>query len=228
MRNNRNFIIVVILVLIGIIAFWNYEVNSKEFPNDEFLIKNMNEYLPEDKVTQILDTIELDERHVFVPFVSSDDRYGISYWNKEIFGWKMARMDTRGEPHIWKLKAKDPSTHYIVWNIDPKDQLSYLNYYLIGERNASWSMEKGIYTPRIQKQMTISMEESSYGILQMPEEWLDIYRNVISNKNLFLGWIPYNKQDKVVFPRNSVNGNGYSRRSIELDFLRIMNEMELE
>ncbi|MFX3632734.1 MAG: hypothetical protein ACE3L7_06630 [Candidatus Pristimantibacillus sp.] len=228
MRSKRNFLIVVILVLIGIIAYWNYEVNPKEFPNEEFLITNMNGYHPKDKIVKILDTIELDNRHVFVPYLSTNEHYGVSYWIKEKFGWKMAKMDTRGEPHIWKLKAKDPSTYYIVWNIDPKDQVSYLDYYLISERNASLSMEKSLYTPRIQKQMTISMKESPYGILRMPEEWSNIYRNVISNNNLYMGWIPYDKQDKVVFPKLSVNGSGYLRSNIELDFMRILNEMDLE
>ncbi|GGG14774.1 hypothetical protein GCM10010916_34570 [Paenibacillus abyssi] len=45
--------------------------------------------------------------------------------------------------------------------------------------------------------------------------------------SMYIGWIPYNREGES-FPSNSVNGGSYSRGSIDLDFVEILNESELE
>ena len=150
----------------------------------------------------------------------------MSYWVRNKFGWKLLRMDTRGEPNVWKLKANDPSTHYLLWNIDPKDQLSHIDYYLIRDRNYHITDKLQVYTPRVQLKTTVSMEKQSYGVLQLSEDWVNIWSENLSLP--YIGWIPYNVPGQSTFPGNSVNGGGYTQGDIDLDFVRILNEVELE
>jgi hypothetical protein len=227
-----------------LIIYLNREMKPKSFPNVEFVIEQLNKDYPQVSASRVLAVTHLDDRHVFVPYVSSDEQYGICYWVWNKFNWKLARIDTRGMPHIWKLNGENPSDYYIVWNIDPKDQIKQLDYYLKRERHYSISQNSHRYTPAIQTRTTALLEEQAFGAIPLPEEWVHImsenlrvpqdnqprsfFNQSITYNPMYIGWIPYNQGREVVFPANSVNGSGYTLRDIDLDFVRIMNEYELE
>lgn len=239
-------IVPILIAVIALIAVYLYYGNTKpiSFPSNEVVIKSMNEHFPTASASEILASVQLDKRHVFVPFKSSSDRYGASYWVYEKREWRIARIDTSGQPYIWKLNFRDPSTYRIVWNLDPRDQLNELQYYLIGERYYSVSEGIHFYTPRIQKQMTVSLEERTYGAIPLPEEWENIlsenferfgakqpttiFRNSYSSSQMYMGWIPYHRQGESTFPSNSVNGDGYSQGDSDFDYMRLLNETDLE
>jgi hypothetical protein len=227
-----------------LIIFLNREMKPKSFPNDEFVIEKLNESYSKVRARKVLAVTLIDDRHAFVPFISNDYHYGISYWVWNKFKWKVARIDTRGMPHIWKLNGEDPSEYYIIWNMDPKDQIKQLDYFLKRERHASISQNLHWYTPAIQTSTTVSLEAQSYGAIPLPEEWVHImsenlrvlqdsqprsfFNQSIAYNPMYVGWIPYNQGREISFPANSVNGSSYTLRDLDLDYVGIMNEYELE
>lgn len=244
--NKKKIIILVSLAAIALIVILIYNGKPKQFPNVERLIESINGHFPEASALKVQDIARLDERHAVVPFISSDDHYGISYWIWKGLKWKLARIDTRGEPILWKLNANDPSTYYLVWNIDPKDQLDNLDYYLIGPRGYSITQkpESNIYTPKIQKQFSAALEEHTYGVLQLPKEWVQIissslqlnkarqpnrvFQNMTFNPIMHIVWMPISQAEQMPFPSNSVNGHSYQVDNMNLEHMRIINEAELE
>ncbi|NIK79120.1 hypothetical protein FHS15_004278 [Paenibacillus castaneae] len=243
--NKKKIIILVSLAAIALIVILFYNAQPKDFPNDKQLIENMNGHYPEAGALKVQAATRLDERHAVVPFISSDDHYGVSYWIWKGLKWKLARVDT-GEPKLWKLNANDPSTYYLVWNIDPKDQLNRINYYLIGPRGYSITQkpESNIYTPKIQKQFSSAVEEQTYGVLQLPEEWVqimssslqlnkarqpsDIFQNRSFGSPIHVAWMPINQAEEMKNPIYTFNGGHYQLEKINLDYLQIINQDELE
>ncbi|WP_438347368.1 alpha/beta fold hydrolase [Paenibacillus sp. FA6] len=232
MMNKKTILIPFLIVMIAIVGYLFYEGKPQAFPDNSYAIKAMNQLYAEANVSGILDVIPLDSKHVFVPFISDDGHYGMSFWEWDWFQWKLRRIDTRGEPYIWKIDEKDASTHYIVWNMDPKDELSELKYYLIGERGAYRSQDVDSYTPRVQLGLTVSLQKHKYGVLPFPKDWVELINGNLQmnslSSSMYIGWIPYGDQGKVTFPDYTINGSSYSSGRFNLDFVRILNEYELE
>lgn len=43
-----------------------------------------------------------------------------------------------------------------------------------------------------------------------------------------IGWIPYDQQNHEAYPERSVNGSGFSNENVYLDYIRILDESEIE
>lgn len=206
------------------------------FPTNEQLVEEMNSIFPEATASIIQDTIPIDERHVLVPFISKKDGYGLSYWVWKNHKWKVASIDTKGQPMLWKLNINDPSSFYFVWNIDPKDQLSSIHFYLIRDRG--YRITEGIehYDPRVQMEKRVSAQEKSYGLMQLSDDWvtfMNAYIKVESAKqspeqDMVFGWIPYDQTNKETFPGSSVNGTGYSDGEVDLEYVMILDKGDIE
>jgi hypothetical protein len=233
-----------VIVVLSVIIYMFYFATPKAFPNEELLIDSMNELFPSAKVSRIQDVIHLNERNVFVPFISHDNDYGMSYWIWDKYHWKVAKIETRGEPEVWKINGNVPSNHHLVWNINPKDQLNHLDLYLIRDRGYSIRNDIHTYYPKVQMTTTASLNEQSYGVMPVPSEWNSLLKAVdnVGETNLgdwlfgqnyredqlYIGWIPYAKNGKETFPEHSGNGGVYMNVSINVQYLRILNERELE
>jgi len=242
--NKKLVMVPILLVIIAFVVYLFYDGKPKQFPSTAQAIKAMNQLYTEANVRIITDVIPLDSRHVFVPYISGDNLYGMSFWVWDRFQWKLGRIDTRGEPYIWKINERDASTHYIVWNMDPQDELRELKYYLIGERDFHSSESLETYRPRIQIEKTISLQKKNYGVFPFPKDWAELVNENLRlskavrptsffqmnspSSSLYVGWIPYGHQGKVTFPENTVNGSGFDSGGINIDFVRILNESELE
>jgi hypothetical protein len=133
----------------------------------------------------------------------------------------------------------------LVWNIHPDDQLKQIKFYVIRDRG--YSITGGAnetYYPRIQMNLIVSLEEKSYGVLQIPKEWASFitslkntqsakqpnlfFNQFSAERQVFYGWIPYDRNNKETFTRQSVNGNGYSNGGVNTDYLMILNESDVE
>jgi len=242
--NKKVVLIPILIVMIAIVVYLFFDGKPQPFPENTHAIKAINQLYTEANVSKIADVIPLDSKHVFVPFISGNDHYGKSFWVWNRFQWRLIRIDTRGEPYLWKLDEKDSSTHYIVWNIDPKDELSELKYYLIRERYAYSSQDVESYTPRIQMELQVSLQKQKYGVLPFPKDWVklvngnlrlgntnqfsSIFHMSSPSSSMYIGWIPYGDQGKMIFPNNTLNGRSFDSGRIHLDFVRILNESELE
>ncbi|QRG66202.1 hypothetical protein [Brevibacillus choshinensis] len=223
------------MILPSIILYWFYFSKPTSFPTNEQLVEEMNRNFPEATASVIQETIPVGERNVLVPFISKRGDYGLSYWVWKNHKWKVASIDTKGEPRLWKIHKNDPSSFYFVWNIHPKDQLSSIHFYMIRDRG--YRITKGVehYEPRVQMEKRVSLQEKSYGWMQLSHDWVAImnaYRKAESAKlpeqDLFFGWIPYDQMNKETFPESSVNGTGYSNSEVDLEHVMIVNRGDIE
>ncbi|OAB46121.1 hypothetical protein [Paenibacillus glacialis] len=244
MMNKKMVLIPILLVMIAVIVYLFYDGKPKPFLEDTQAIKVMNQLYTEGNISEIVDVIPLDSKHVFVPIISGDDHYGMSFWEWDRFQWRLGRIDTKGAPYIWKIDEKDASTHYIVWNMDPEDELSELKYYLIGERDFHSSEDVESYRPRVQMELTTTLQKQKYGVLPFPKDWVELMNGNLRlsranqltslflmnspSSSLYIGWIPFGHHGKVTFPENTVNGSSFDSGRINVDFVRILNESELE
>jgi len=238
-------IAVVIVLVAAASLYWFYFSKPTSFPKNEQVIERMNKLFPTAAVKSIQDTVHVDKKHVFVPFISEEGRYGISYWAWNKHKWKVLYIDNAGQPRLWKINSNDPSTYYMVWNIHPEDKVSYMKLYFIRERGFQSTNGVETYNPRIQLEKTITYMEKSYAVLPLPREWSAIINSLQqagnsnipdrlfnsvfpTNNDLFFGYIPFDKADKEAGIMNSVNGNGYINSDINLDYIRILNKSEIE
>lgn len=226
----------IFIILLSIIVYWFYFSKPTSFPTNEQLVAEMNSVFPKATASIIQDTIPIDERHVLAPFISKGDDYGLSYWVWKNHKWKVVSIDTKGEPMLWKLNKSDPSSFYFVWNIDPRDQLRSIHFYLIRDRG--YHITQGIehYNPRVQMEKRVSLQEKSYGLMELSDDWvkfMNAYNKVESAKqsperDMYFGWIPYDQKNKEIFPENSVNGASYSNGKVGLEYLMIVNKGDIE
>lgn len=232
------------VVLSSAIIYWFYFSKPASFPTNEQLVEKINSIFPEATARAIQDTIPVDERHVLVPFISNKDDYGLSYWVWQKHKWRVASIDTKGQPMVWKIDRNDPSSFHFVWNIHPKDQLRSIKFYLIRDRGFHITEGKENYYPRVQMEKRVSLQEKSYGSMQLPDDWVTFMNtfikvesakqpnvfinNFFPEQYMYFGWIPYDQEDKETFPERSVNGNGYSNGNVDLEHMMILGKGDIE
>lgn len=234
----------IFVVLSSAIIYSFYFSKPASFPENATLVEAINNLFPEADAHVIQDTIPVDEHHVLVPFISKKDDYGLSYWVWEKHQWRVASIDTKGEPKIWKINSNQPSSYHYVWNIHPNDRLNSIDFYLIRARGYIFSEGVENYQPRIQIEKKVSLKEKSYGLMQLPDDWAtiintftnmksetqpnDIMNSFFPEQQMFFGWIPYNQENKETFPERSVNGNGYSNGKLDMEHVMILNKIDIE
>lgn len=125
-------------------------------------------------VAEVLDIVPLDDRHLFVPFISEDGEYGASFWVWKRFEWDIPAVQSHGYPQNWQLKENDPASGYLVWNLDPASKIKELDFYLIRDREAGRTDGNDYYRPRAQLETSVGLDGRSYGILRMPDDWIEL------------------------------------------------------
>lgn len=163
------------------------------------------------EVTEILDVIEIDENHVFVPVVTEENKYGMSLWVWKNHKWQMEFESSTGSPSVLKLTNSDPSSYKVFWNIHPGDQVSYGEFYLLRKRNYQISEGVHNYYPRLQMKTILDFERTPFGETDLPKEWQDVMEASIKleeakqpdpiftnmfpvMQDVYFGWIPYNNE----------------------------------
>ncbi|WP_047983235.1 hypothetical protein [Ornithinibacillus californiensis] len=248
MKKKRLWFVIAMVLLAGWI-YWFYLAKPTAFPTNEALLNEINRVDSGASASEIQDTLVLDAKHVLVPFISDRDDYGLSYWVWEKHKWRVAAISSRGEPRIWKIDRGDPSTYHFVWNIHPEDEMTTMDFYLLRDRNYHISNyggedQRDTYYPGIQLGTDVSLSKS-YGAMKLPEEWvsvMDAFNQMgISNQsNMFFnsffpaqymqfGWIPSYQEGVELSLERTFNGHVYyTDVDITLDYLRILNEGDLE
>lgn len=244
MTRKKCWILVGIAIFLFAISISYYFFLSKpiEFLTEDELIESVsNHYFLSDPI-EIQDVIFFDEAHVFVPFTSMG-HYGTSYWIWRNGRWKLEAISTIQNPDIWMLDPDDPSTYYIVWNMDRNTEMTAFDIYLLNDRGYWVSNDVHQYAPRVQSKFTVPFDtkDVSYGVKQLPEDWityLDSFLKVENSKKpqimffdffepsgAYFGWVPYDANGEVSF--SSVYGSESTGR-IHLHYLSIapMHEME--
>jgi hypothetical protein len=231
-------------VLLFVMTYWFYFSEPKPIPTNKQLVEEINSNFPEAAADSIQDTIPVDEHHVLVPFFSEKENYSLSYWVWQKREWKVASIDTTGQPKVWKIKKNDPSSYHVVWNIHPEDQLSSIDFYLIRDRDYYVLDGTENYFPRVQMEKKVSLEKGTYGLFPLPDDWVSfinayknvetaklpnsLFQNFFPEQHMFFGWIPFNRADKEVFPERSVNGDEYYKEDIHKEHVMILNKEDIE
>ena len=224
-------------------VYWLFPSKPDPFPVKKQLIRGINGVYPEAEASVIQNTLLMDEHHVLVPFISKKNDYGLSYWVWKNHKWRMVSVDTKGEPRVWEINRKDPSTFRFVWNIDPNDHQSYMKFYFIRDRNFLVTDGEQTYYPRIQMEKKVFFTEKSYGAIKPPKHWTQVMNELRkiqsqkqngislfndSNYEQYFGWASFNMQAKEMFPQGSMSGDGYSNGDEDISFIRFIDHTELE
>ncbi|MBU9712727.1 hypothetical protein [Evansella tamaricis] len=242
--------ILLTIILIGIGAIYYYYYSGPdEFLSEGALLDEIRDYYYEaDSSTEIQDIIFIDESHVFVPF-RINNIYGTSYWYWEKRKWNLRRIDTIQTPTIWRVDPEDPSTFVFLWNMSPDTDLHEGEFFMINPRNYFVSNNVHTYTPHVQLSMTIpftgtSNSEKSFGVVSIPEDWkvfLQEYYEVehakipndsffdsfFPHSSVYFGWKPFDKEGNIYYPQIP-NGSGYGFGDSSVDYLRNINEYDIE
>ncbi|MEH7225157.1 hypothetical protein V7112_15215 [Bacillus sp. JJ1566] len=225
-------------------VFYFYLAKPSSFLSSEEILAELNKYSPDPEATEILETLEIDDRHVYVPFITKDNKYGTSLWIWEKHKWELVAESDNGAPKLLKVDSKDPSSYRVFWNIHPDDHLSYGELYYI--RNRNYHRIEGIdnYYPRLQMKTILDFEEKPYGIIELPNEWQKVMETTIRVEearqpdsffndyfpvlhDVYLGWLPYNKEHERQDANKSHNGGG-SWSGIDLQPVMYLDEEQLE
>ncbi|MBS2967829.1 hypothetical protein J9317_03445 [Metabacillus sp. KIGAM252] len=231
-----------VVLAAALFAYWFYFSKPSEFPANEQAVAEINRTFPKAYSRTIQEAIRIDDRHMVLPFISKVKNYGLSYWVWRNHKWNVVSVDTNGKPSMWKIDPTDPSSYYLIWNLQPDHPLSSINFYLIGEREYHISGGIEDYQPKVQMKKKIFLQEKSYGAVQLPEQWtasINVLSQAESAQNpdvltmdmfpeqsMFIGWIPYDKAGKesnIMF-----EGPSYSSSYEAIEELRPINESDME
>jgi len=242
----RRLLVVALLVvlLLSVFLFWFYFSKPSAFPTNDQLIQEINDTFPRTAVDIIQDRVSVDERHVFVPFITEKDDYGVSYWVWKQRKWRAESISGDGQPHMWKINKKDPSTYHFIWNMHPDNQLDSADFYLIRDRGYRGTGDVWSYYPRIQMREKIFLQEKSYGVLQFLDEWVSFlnpfmkvesakqpgvfFNGFYPEQQLLFGWVSYDSMGESTYPKNGLNGGLYSSYGGDIEYVRFLNEGEVE
>lgn len=246
MKRKPVFVTAILLIAAAILFFWHYDGQPGPLPDYEEAAAEINEALsPFDlraEAKQILDMIQLDRRHVFVPYITKGGHYAVSFWVWEKHKWRVGSVDTDGGPRIWKLSENDPSRHYLLWNMRQEGQISDFSLYFIRERNAGRSNGIDYYTPRIQMEHSVDLDDHPYGAIPYPEDWIKLIKDEQKHSrkkrqtlfsfeqqydNASIHWMPTIREEPLdvsIFSTRSV----IFLDNMNFDFVMFLNEEQLE
>lgn len=232
------------IVTLGVIIYKYYPRAPVAFPSDKELILDINLTQSSVRVKEIQDKIQIDEEHFFVPFISTTGDYGTSYWEWQNTKWKVLNIDNSGEPKVWKIDSDDPSTYRLVWNLHKDDKVNHMKFYLFRERNFRVTNGIEYYYPKLQMEKKIEVMTVSHGTMKLSRDWVSVIDSLIKmestakpnflfsdfdlNRYMYFAWKPYDQSGKEVRLEGISNGFSFINDDINLDFVRLMDDNDLE
>ncbi|MGD7045943.1 hypothetical protein [Jeotgalibacillus proteolyticus] len=226
-----------ILVTAGGLYYSAVVKNPDSFMSEERIATELNSQFRNGETEDILDINFLTDRHVFVPFRSDRDQYGVAYWEWSLNEWELILISSSGEPSIISVNDGDPAGQFILWNLHPDDEVEKAVFYLTMERSFQVSQGEQMYTPRIQMEEEIEFEKS-YGSMKIPSDWgtyMASYQEALTSDDgapvdmfsnnpqmhFTYGWIPYNSQNEIAELNQTMGqsgfSSGYSENILQLD-----------
>lgn len=232
-----------VLLLSVVLVYWFYFSKPSTFPDNDRLITEINALHPIAEADVIQDTIMLDEHHAYVPFITANGMYGMSFWVLEKQKWNVSTIDTSGEPHIWKVNEMDTKTYHFVWNIGFEDSIQHINFFLLRERSFQVAGNIEDYSPGVQIAKRVDISNKSYGVVQMPTEWvtvMDTYSQLVSSNESslqyepffydpirFFAWNAYDSEGNIKYVGLQSGGSSFHGQE-RIEFVRFLDEMDME
>jgi hypothetical protein len=231
----------ILFIAVGFIVYWFYPSKANSFLSDEEMMNEINPHFSNVKISEVQDKVFLDDNHVFVPYITTEGDYAISYWVYEKHQWTNEYTGTMGSPLHVRI---DSSQSYFLWNFNPEDKLNILDFYLIKDRNFHVSDGVQSYEPRIQINLPVqvSKEQYSYSAMKVPEEWTQLiseheqlikaqlpdpfFGDMFIPPSLHFGWIAYDEKGKITYPGPD-SGSGYGGGNLS-EIVHYLDPMLLE
>ena len=203
--------------------------NPEPCPNHDHILRELNQQLGKDKATHITDVILLEERFAFVPYRTIDGNAGKSFWEWKKLRWNLNQIQTTGDPVLWSLDGRNPAKMYLIYSMNPLDEIEEIRFYYIRGRSARSDDGAYTYLPRIQMESSVSLQPVHYGAQLLPEAWYRVMKEVnTSNNSINIGWIPYNGSGEVSFPKRSIYGSIFNVSDNRISNLYLLDEEQLE
>lgn len=236
--------ILILIIVACSITYWLFFSPPGEFPSKEKVFEAMMETFPEANIKELQETIYLDAKHVFVPFITNDEGYGSSLWEWRRNEWEFVSIDTGSTPRMWTIDPENPSSYFIVWNFHPDNQLKKLTFYLIKNRGFSVSEGKEIYQPGVEINFEASLEgKTSYGYSEIPKEWGDYIRadrglmekfypitmftDLFQPPKYYFGWRAMTMDGSEDYAPFSKTSNGFGTGDNFIEPMRYIDKQEL-
>lgn len=244
MLNKKLSILFILICITGTgLIYWYIPFKPKVFYSEPTIKKMISDTYEGENVDEIQDIIFIDQTNAFVPFISKEKRYGLSFWKWEHHKWNVVNiMDKGGSPYVWKIDPNNPSSYVIFWNYHPDDHVEKLKFRLIQKRGFYTSDGISTYTPLVNLEQIVNVHDKTYGYFKYPDEWNEILKlerkvgvrktsllfdDPNYNSAFYISWSPYLKNGKEALPENSVNGNSFSNGDEVFDYVLIESDHEV-
>ena len=235
-------LLLILILISGGFLYWYYLTPPAAFPKQEEIKAILNNPYNRVEIAEIQDTIFLDDEHVYIPFKTEEEGHGISFWEWEKQEWQLSSFSTGSMPQIWKIDSDDPSSHYIMWNFHPENNLDYLTFYLIKERGFSVSEGRQQYDPGIQMEYRAEAGKKSYGYTSIPLDWQkymkaenkmmtarmpdSLFADFLPPASYYFGWQSTSSDGSTEYP-SYPNNNGFGSGGSSTEHLRFLNENDI-
>ncbi|MBP0726943.1 hypothetical protein J5Y03_17430 [Bacillus sp. RG28] len=246
-KKKKTLLIVCTIFLLYFILWVNNLIpqSPKPFLSNKEVMKEIAREYPEYDVKKIQDRVFIDKKHVFVPYLSKENDYGIINWSWNNNEWEIASIEINMfDPKLWKIKSNGSFKYYLLWNM-PTSQVHKINFYLTKERQFSFSEGVWKYEPKIQMKSEKMLNGSSYGLYRFPKKWERIMNDetYINSSNqsdslfssfeqptsMMVLWLPLDKNNKItklIYPVEGGRGSGVGNSQI--NFIQDAMEENLE
>ena len=175
---NKKWLLLPLFIILVIGIYFYFLKTPTAFLSEHQLIDEMNDYDSGFIAEKIIEKIEVDSHHYYVPFIANTNEPGMSFWKWNKGKWQLVKIMINNDPIQWQLDKKDHTTNYIVWHVPLRT--SAIKLYGIRERNLHWSSnDEHYYIPRIQLSHDIASSKS-YGIEKIPQHWGVLMNDVTS------------------------------------------------
>lgn len=235
-------LLLILILISGGFLYWYYLAPPAAFPEQEEIEAVLSDPNNGVKITEIQDKIFLDDKHVYIPFITEEEGHGISFWEWRKHEWLLSSFSTGSMPQIWKIDSEDPSSNYIMWNFHPENDLDYLTFFLVKERGFSVSDGRQQYDPGIQMEYRAEAGEKSYGYTSIPLDWQEymeaenkmmaammpdsLFADVFPPPQYYFGWQSTAIDGSTEYP-SYPNNNGFGRGGSSTEHLRFLGENEI-
>jgi len=243
-KKKKIIILFIVLLIFPVILLVNYFIphKPKAFLSNIEIKKEVMEQYPEYDVDKIQDHVFIDQKHVFVPFLTKGNDYGIINWSWNNNDWEIAWIEKNMfDPQLWKIESNHSFKYYLLWNINPSSQIQKINFYLT--RGRQFSAVNGVskYEPKIQMKFEKKLNERSYSVLELPKKWQRVMNDetfLISQNqpdlvfssftppsSFIVKYLPLDKNNKTKMPDNA---NGSGNGGNQIDFTQLVDEKALD
>ncbi|MGP4040530.1 hypothetical protein ACTWP4_11655 [Gracilibacillus sp. D59] len=226
MKRKKSIILLSAVILLGVIFWISYHYYFSEpdpFLSKGVIKKQIDEY-HQQEVKEIQDIIFLGEKHVVVLFISIQYDYAQAFWEWRNNQWLSIGHNSMGSYTVWKLDKSDSESFYLIWNVRPAPNLSYIE--IVGQRERQYGITQGndYYHPEMQLMKRIDITTEQSGVEKISNAWGKVIPNfqlptnqtndffVVSpsaNKLTF-GWVPYGTNHDILSVDDYISGNNGS------------------